>query len=99
MFPNLPDDLERTILRKYFIIFVVPNLNCNSIKRKCYFRETVLPVLVNDAIMDKAGRIINSTINIDDNVINHPDNIDQLDQMFYSLVNIHKSGELDIFNY
>jgi len=103
MFPNLPEDLERTILRKYFIVFIVPSLNSDSIKRKNEFREKVLPLIINEAIMDKAARIVNSLLTdsglSDEYVLTHPDNIDQLDKMFYSFVNVHKSGNLDIFNF
>jgi len=98
MFPTLPDELEIKILRKYFQLFVVGQLNSKERVLRNEFRQTVLPKVIEYSIMEKAGRIINEIIDIDKTVLNNPDNLTRLDEMFYSLVNIHRSGQVDLFN-
>jgi len=103
MFPELPEELEIKILRKYFELFVVGQLNSkervlrNEFRNE--FRQTVLPKVIEYSIMEKAGKIINEIIDIDNTVLNNPDNLNRLDQMFYSLVNIHRSGQVELFNF
>jgi hypothetical protein len=99
MFPTLPDELEIKILRKYFELFIVGHLNSKERVLRTEFRQTVLPKVIEYSIMEKAGRIINEIIDIDNTVLNNQDNLARLDQMFYSLVNIHRSGQVDLFNF
>ena len=100
MFPYLPEDLEIKILREYSKGNIIPQLNDQRILLKQIFRELVLPSLIEYSIKEKAGRIINEiVIKIDQTVINNPDNIARLDQMYYSLIDIHHSGLIDIFNF
>ena len=99
MFPTLPDELEIKIIRKYFQLFVVNKLISKELQLKVFFRETVLPKVIEYSIMEKAGKIINETIDIDNTVLNNQDNLNRLDEMFYSLVNIHRSGQVDLFNF
>jgi hypothetical protein len=99
MFPELPEELEIKILRKYFELFVVGQLNSKERVLRNEFRQTVLPKVIEYSIMEKAGKIINEIIDIDNTVLNNPDNLNRLDQMFYSLVNVHRSGEVELFNF
>jgi len=102
MFPYLPEDLEIKILREYSKRNIIPLLNDQRRILKQTFRESVIPRIIEYSIKEQASKIINEIIhisNIEQEVINNHFNITQLDQMYYSLIDIHRSGEFDIFNF
>jgi hypothetical protein len=102
MFPYLPEDLEIKILREYSKRNIIPHLNDQRRILKQTFRESVIPRIIEYSIKEQAGKIINEIIhisNIEQEVINNDFNITQLDQMYYSLIDIHRSGQFDIFNF
>lgn len=99
MFPTLPEELEIKIIRKYFELFIVDQLNSKERVLRTEFRQTILPKVIEYSIMEKAARIMNEIIDVDKQVLEVLDNLNRLDEMFYSLVNIHRSGQVDIFNF
>ena len=88
MFPNLPEDIERLIFKKYFILEVLP-----LIKNKYRLKLKVEPEL-----MVKVELIINTLITVDTNT-NDPTNRKRLDEMATILVGLHQDRLFDIKNY
>ena len=97
MFNLLPEDIELLIYKKYFSKEVIPGVIIKStlkinqrLRRRIFLNE-----LRDYSIFRKAGNIINSLI--DKRVTMDEYNVSKLDEMFYSLVNLHKNSLFDIF--
>ena len=97
---NLPEDILRIIYSKYFSnsvlheIIVVSNLK----NKKRTDKRNFLEEIKNYAIYEKAGNIVNSIINDSRNeLVIDEYNQSKLDEIFYTLVDLHKNGLFDIF--
>jgi len=97
MFSILPEDIELLIYKKYFSTEVIRELIIKAtskinqrVRKRIFLNE-----LTEYSIKDKAGRIINTLI--DKRVTLDDYNLSKLDEMFYSLVDLHKNGLFDIF--
>ena len=97
MFSILPEDIELLIYKKYFSKEVIREIIIKSTSKinKRIRKRIFLNELTEYSIKDKAGRIINTLI--DKTVTLDDYNISKLDEMFYSLVDLHKNGLFDIF--
>ena len=95
VFNFLPIDIELLIFSKYFTSYVLPELK-NKIKKK-YFKENVLIEIVDIAIKDKAARLINDVLNLNDSILECQLSILKIDQLFYQIIDSHYLGIIDIF--
>jgi hypothetical protein len=97
MFSILPEDIELLIYKKYFSKEVIREIIMKATSKinKRIRKRIFLNELRDYSIFIKAGKIINSII--DKNITMDDDNISKLDEMFNSLVDLHKNGVFDIF--
>jgi len=104
MFNFLPIEIECLIFKSYYSQEIVPHLNKNNKivkknKLKNYYKNILLPDLINISIMDKAGRLINDVINYNiHNNVHKIHNIQELDNIFYNLLELHTCKIIDIFD-
>jgi hypothetical protein len=87
MFPNLPEDTERLIFKKYFISEVLP-----LIRNKYRLKLKVEPELV-----VKVEQIINTLITQDTDT-NDPVNRKKLDEMAMLLIGLHQDHLFNLIN-
>ena len=97
MFDNIPIEIELYIWKLYYNSEILPNIKLVRIERnaKEYYSE-LLPEIIDLSIKEKASKILNSIILLKNN-ITIPDNIAELDRMYYDLVYLHKNKYYDIF--
>jgi hypothetical protein len=97
MFDNIPIEIELYIWKLYYNSEILPNIKLVRIERNVreYYSE-LLPKIIDLSIKEKASKILNSIILFDSN-ITIPDNIAELDRMYYDLVYLHKNKYYDIF--
>ena len=97
MFDNIPIEIELYIWKLYYNSEILPNIKLVRIERnaKEYYSE-LLPEIIELSIKEKASKILNSIILLKNN-ITIPDNIAELDRMYYELIYLHKNKYYDIF--
>jgi len=95
VFKFLPIDIELLIFSKYFTQNVLPELK-NKLKKK-YFSQNVLIEIVDIAIKDKAARLINDVLNLNDSILESQLSILKIDQLYYEIIDSHYLGITDIF--
>ena len=97
MFDNIPIEIELYIWKLYYNSEILPNIKLVRIERnaKEYYSE-LLPEIIDLSIKEKASKILNSIILLKNN-ITIPDNIAELDRMYYELIYLHKNKYYDIF--
>lgn len=97
MFDNIPIEIELYIWKLYYNSEILPNIKLVRIQRNAreYYSE-LLPKIIDLSIKEKASKILNSIILFNNN-ITIPENITELDRMYYDLVYLHKNKYYDIF--
>ena len=97
MFDNIPIEIELYIWKLYYNSEILQNIKLIRIQRNAreYYSE-LLPKIIDLSIKEKASKILNSIILFNNN-ITIPDNIAELDRMYYDLVYLHKNKYYDIF--
>lgn len=98
MFYFIPEDCERLIYKNYYCNHVIPELvfKIKEINTKNHFNENVITELKDSAVYTKAEKIINSIID-KKNIERTIDNFIRIDEMFYTLVDLHNQGIFDLF--
>ena len=97
MFDNIPIEIELYIWKLYYNSEILPNIKLVRIQRNAReYYSKLLPKIIDLSIKEKASKILNSIILFNNN-ITIPDNIAELDRMYYDLVYLHKNKYYDIF--
>lgn len=88
MFHTLPIDIEIIIYKKYFTHNIIPEFY------KIYFKKNVIPEVIDVAVKEKAGRLINNYIS--DKIIT-ASQLNVYDSLYYFLIELHSNNYVDIF--
>jgi hypothetical protein len=94
MFPDLPPDIELLIYRFHFEREVIPEM-IKRIKLKRYFKYKMLPEFMDKSIFIKSRQIIHSSYK----QILTTENNHVFDNMITNVIQIHKHGHFDIFDF
>jgi hypothetical protein len=94
MFPDLPQDIELLIYRFHFNLEVIPEL-VKRVNLIFHFKNKVIPEFMDKSIFMKSKQIIYSSFK----QIILPESIHVFDNMITNVINIHKHGHFDIFEF
>ena len=94
MFLDLPQDIELLIYRFHFEREVIPEL-VKRAKLIFHFKNKILPEFIEKSILMKSQQIIYSTFK----QLILPENNHVFDNMITNVIEIHKHGHFDIFDF